>query len=98
MVIKLIDDYLQFDICDENEDVEKIKNDNLKIIGDNINIFNLNKLNNIDNIYIEIIISLIQKNKFDDYEYICNILNQLDLEDIDINGFMFDKIKQILNK
>ena len=98
MVIKLIDDYLQFDICDENEDVEKIKNDNLKIISDNINIFNLNKLNNIDNIYIEIIISLIQKNKFDDYEYICNILNQLDLKDIDINGFMFDKIKQILNK
>jgi hypothetical protein len=38
MFIKLIDDYLQFDICDENEDVEKIKNDNLKIISDNINI------------------------------------------------------------
>ena len=99
IIIKLIDAYNQFDNDEENNvEIEQIKEDSEKIINDNINIFNLKKINEIDSLYIKIIVSLIQNNKFEDYEYIYNIINQLDLENIDINEFMFDRIKEALNK
>ena len=51
----------------------------------------------IDEIYSEIIITLIKKNKFEDYEYTYNIIQQLDLESIDITDSMFEEINNLLN-
>ena len=54
------------------------------------------KSKTVDKIYLEIIISLI-KNKFEDDEYIENILKQLDIESINITQIMFNKIKALLD-
>ena len=52
---------------------------------------------NIDKIYIDIIKSLIIEKKFENYEYICDIINQLELENINITKIMFNELKQLLN-
>ena len=87
-------------------EIEKIEQDNIKIIKDNINIFkelNINwkeediQLKKIDEIYIEIIIALIKQYKIKKYEYISDIIKQLDLESINITKIMFEKIKDFLN-
>ena len=41
---------------------------------------------------------MIKKHKFEDYEYIHDIFEQLDLENIDITNHMFDKLYKILSK
>jgi len=53
-----------------------------------------NILNTID-IYIEILISLIE-NSFNDYKYTYNLINELDLESISITHSMVDKLSQYL--
>ena len=73
IIIDLIENYKGLDEYYKNiDEIEKIEKYNIKIIEDNIDVFNdldliLNKeyimLNNIDEIYIKIIISLIKKNK-----------------------------------
>lgn len=55
------------------------------------------KSKEIDEIYCEIIISLIKKDKLSDYEYAFDIMSNLKMEEIDINKLMFSKIKDILN-
>ena len=80
----------------ENED---IINENIKYfkqIGSNINIKEIIS-KKIDEIYIEIIISLIKSKKFENYEYVYKILSQLDFEKLSFTKLMFDKLKQILN-
>ena len=85
--------------------MEKIKNYNNETINNNIKIINELDLNwsnekiksmNIDIIYINIILSLIKKNKLDNYEYTLNIIKQLEIEYIDITKTMFDEIKCFL--
>ena len=57
--------------------------------------FDVNK--NIDYLYIQIIIALIKENKFEDYNYCNDIIEQLDLKYIDITETMFIELSKFLN-
>ena len=57
----------------------------------NINLNNI-KTNTIDEIYIQIIIWLIENDKFENYNYANKIIEKLNLESIDITKIMFEKI------
>ena len=109
IILELIENYKGLDEYDENRNkIENIVFENNKIIKDNIDSFNKEfnlewkekdiKSKKIDEIYLEIIKSLIENNKFDNYEYIYNIIKQLDLESIDITKFIYDGIHDIINK
>ena len=93
IILELIDNYEQY--TDNNYDeIEKIKTENKNIIDRNNIFHNLNL--NIDEIYGEIIISLIKDGKLEDYDYAYDIINQLDLQSIDITQCIFKKIKEEL--
>ena len=89
--------------------INEIENENRYLINENINILeNKEKIRfkidekallskKIDMIYIDILINLIKEKKFDDYEYILNLVNQLDLENINITKDMFDELSNFLN-
>ena len=90
----------------EEEDLNNLLKYNNDIIKENINALNeidlkidkdnfINK--NIDEIYLEIIKSLIFSQKFDNYNYIYNIMIELDLENINITKIIFDGISKTLN-
>lgn len=70
-----------------NESLESIKNQ-----------YNISLKENIEEIYIKIITTLIINDKFEGIEHIIKIFKSLDLESIDITGNMFEKIKNILDK
>ena len=109
IILELINNYKQTDNYDEEEEQEDLnikENDNNNIVDKNINALNKIGLEidkktfiskNIDEIYSEIIKSLIISKKFDDYNYICNIVNELDLENINITKIIFDKISKTLD-
>ena len=110
IILELIENYKNVDGCSEyqNNKIEKIESENNKIIEDNINNFNKEfnlewkeeqiKSKKIDEIYLKIIKSLIENNKFDKYEYIYNIIKELDLELIDITKTIFDGIHDIIKR
>jgi len=86
------------------EEIKKIEDDNLQImeqIINNLNGLNLNmkkiKSKSIEKIYLKIIIFIIE-NKLDDFDYIKEVLKQLDIESIKITQIMFEKIKALLSK
>ena len=105
IIIDLIDNY------EGNEEIMKetidIRNQNNEIIKNNL--FILDKEINlklkekeimkmsIDELYIDIINGLIKNDKLSNYEYAYNIMNQLNIENIEINQFMFDKLLDIFN-
>ena len=108
IILVLINNYKQTDNYDEEEeeDLNKIEDDNNNFINKNINALNeigfeMDKKifisKNIDEIYSEIIKNLIISKKFDDYNYIYNIVNELDLENINITKIIFDKIYETLD-
>ena len=89
-----------------NDEIEKIKKENEEILIKNIKSFeefdlNLDKDNimniKLDQIYIEIIISLIKKRKFENFMYSLNVIKALDLENIEITKEMYNKLSEILN-
>ena len=89
------------------EKVDELKEQNEKIIKDNINdlkkidsSFNDDYIKNkkIDELYIEIIRKLIISKKFEDDKYINDIMNQLDMEKIHLSNKMFEKLSEILNE
>ena len=94
IILELINNYNQFD------DIEEIdSNEYNQIIKNNINNFNEFDLNlnednfindNIDKVYIDIIIDLIKNKKFEENEY---ILKELEIEKINMTKNMIDKIK-----
>jgi len=99
---------LDYSYQNQNQDeLEKIKIKNIGIIIDNLEIFNkefnlkydiksfLNK--NIDYIYLEIIISLINKNKFNNMDYYKDIFKQLNLESINITQKILDGLSKELD-
>ena len=100
----LVNNYIEMEQYNEEKDgkeLEKIKNDNLMIIKNNISKFNqlgikLNeldiKLKSIEEIYEIIIILLIKKKKLNDYDYICKIFEELDLKSIDLNNKIVNNI------
>ena len=96
----------EYDVDEEGEELNNIRNINNKIIEDNINIFNYLEIkkdindiikNKIDELYAEIITGLIKTKKINDYNYTYNIINQLDLENINITNTIFEEISNILN-
>ena len=106
IIIELIFNYKQTEDYEENNEIEieeldKIEKRNKMIITNSIHILrqfdiNLNEKNfystKIDEIYMAIIVSLIKNKKFDNSEYIDNIIEQLELEYINITKTMFKKI------
>ena len=104
IIIDLIKYYRGLEEFGKNlEENKKLEEYNLHLIENNLNILNeLNlsvneiKTKTIDKIYLKIIISLLKK-KFEDYNYIENIIKQLDIESINITQIMFNEIKALLN-
>ena len=109
IILELIENYRQTDnyIEEEDNDLNEITKYNENIIEENINILNkeinskidkkIIKGKKVDDIYSEIIKCLIISKKFDEYNYIYNIINELDLEHINITKKIFDEISKILN-
>ena len=110
LIIELSNEYiLDNDLDDESEEgkeLNRIIEDNTIIIENNISIFEeidnkLNKNNiidiSIDELYFQIIIGLIESNKFGNFNYVYDIIRQLNLDEIDINKFMYDNIKQYID-
>lgn len=95
------------DYEEENKDeLTEIENENFDIMKNNLEIlkelncnYGVNELKDakIDQIFLDILISLIKQNKFDDIDYIENILTQLNLESINITEKMFKGISEELN-
>ena len=106
IIIDLIKYYRGLEESENNlEEIKKIEDFNIKIIKNNknaLNELNLNfsikeiKSKTIEEIYLEIIISLI-KNKLENYQYIENLIKQLDIESIIITPKMFNEIKAQLD-
>ena len=107
LLLQIIDNYKNDENNNKDENYLKdIEDKNEKIINNNINYLkeineNINekyiKKENIDIIYIDIIISLLKQNKLKDYEYVSNIFSQLDLERINIIEKMIDKLSSVLD-
>ena len=109
IILELIDNYKQTDnyVEDEDNDLNEINEYNNNILEENI--YTLNKeigskidtkflINKkVDEIYSEIIRCLIISKKFNEYNYIYNIINELDLENINITQKIFDEISKTLN-
>ena len=86
ILLIIIDNQIEFiEEKDIIKHLNKLKEENSNFIKDNINVFkefglnydlNIIKNKKIDEIYIEIINGLIQNNKFDDYEYLKDILKK----------------------
>ena len=89
---------------DKNDELINIKKDYISTIINIIGIdkLDLNKRNietiTIEQIYSHIICSLIKENKFKDYEYSINILNQLNIENITITEAIEEELFKILNE
>jgi hypothetical protein len=110
IILDLLKNYEGLNEYEENEDKEKVdelKQENEKIIKDNID--ELKKIDSIftddyikkeklDELYINIIGKLITSKKFEDNEYISDIMNQLDIENIHLSNEMFEKLSKILNE
>ena len=82
----------------EKHNKENIRNNicifrelNLNLNGDEIEEMKL------DEIYSEIIISLIKNKKFEDYDYSYNILHQLEIDNLEITKKIYDDLSVILN-
>ena len=83
----------------ENENIDNIKN-NLEILKEHDCNYDLNDMKNakIDSIYKDILICLIKKNKFNDYNYTEEILNQLNVDSINITEEMFKRLSEEINE
>ena len=106
-IIDLIKNYKQLDEYsgDEEEKQNKLENIQYKyetIIEKNTSYLiennNNMKTKKVDEIYSEIINSLIIKEKLENYEYAYDIMKQLDLENIDITLTMFERLEKILKE
>ena len=108
IILDLIKNFCDSDNYEEInlEEIDKIKNEVEDIFKNNINKFkekfNINEIDvkemKLEEIYCKIIISLIKSNKFDDYYYLNNIFNELELEKIDIGNAILQPLKEILDE
>ena len=94
----------EYDKKKDEEKLKKIEEENNRIIEENKNFceemgFDQEMISkkNIEEIYIEIIINFIKSNKFENYQEVDNILNELDFKNIFITNKMFKKLSTILN-
>ena len=104
IILDLIDYFVGFE--EYNEDFESsfinIKNNNFNIIKENNNILDQYNLKDkdfinksIDEIYSDIIKTLLHKYK--NYNYMYDVIEELDLEKIDITNSIFKEISKILS-
>ena len=108
MILNLINNYCNSHNDEEinEEEINKIINENENGIKNNIdkfkNEFNIKEENiremRIDILYCEILISLIKFNNFDNYDYLYNILNVLELEKIDIGNAILIPLQETLKE
>ena len=107
-ILNLINYYKGSDIYYKEKDkkaiLDEIENNSKEFIENNIGIFKELNLNysakdfiliKIDKIYINIIKGLIIQNKFENFEYIQKIAEELDLESIDITKTMYEELYEI---
>lgn len=104
IIIELINNYLEYEYDEEKEKkIKEMKIINLQKIKDEISLLRDINLDldeksfikiNIDDLYIEIIIQLIKKDKISDFE---EKLSQLDFENIYLTKKMLDKLSKIMN-
>jgi len=79
------------------ENSQKILNDNCDILRQ-INFGKKDIINiSLEELYIKIINSLFKSKKFEDYEYIYDLIKQINLEYINLTKEMLEKLLQILN-
>ena len=109
IILELLYNYEGFVENDsDSNDIEAIKEESIKIIKNNIYLYNKLNLNwkledimskNVEELYIDIINAIISTKHFieDEYENIYNIIMQLELEYIDITKKMFENIKKLLD-
>ena len=107
IIIELIKNYKGLDEYEYNkEEIERIENKNKKIINDNIHIFNELGIDwkfedvilfKIDEIYANIIVALIIKSKFEEYQKTYDIIKKLDLESIDITNKIYEDINYVFD-
>ena len=106
MLKKLINNYkcLEdfYDMNDENELNNIYEKNNTFInyfnIKNELNLHFDNNQSNIEEIYLQIIISLIKNEKLSDYEYASNIFDQLDLNTINLTNYIYDKLIHIFEE
>ena len=100
IIIDLINNYKKDDIYKEEEEetLNKIEKDNKNILEKNVNSFTemdfeLSKNDlGLDDIYMKLIISLLKSNKFNDNEYMIDIMEQLDFENINVTKKMYEEL------
>ena len=110
ILLDITNDFCSTDNYDEEiygTQIAEIKNELNSNIKNNIYCFdelnidiNENKIKNtkLDDLYLEIIISLINSNKFNDFNYIYSILNQIEIEKIDIAETLLSSLTKVLNE
>ena len=105
ILLVLINNYRQTDEYDENyeDEIKELEKFNTERIKSNIYKLKDIKLNSeiienkkIDEIYIEIIMDLINTYKIDDIKYANDIMMQLDIENIEITKTIYDGLASIL--
>ena len=108
IIIELVNNYEQTPFFEENQskELDEIRKSNIKIIEKNIDIFkelsshfNADYIikTSIDEIYIDIIINLIETKKLCGEKYIEGIIKQLDFENIFLTKNMITKLSKTLN-
>ena len=102
IILILIYNYKGEDEYNEEEDgeyLEMLESQVKEVINENMGIFEELKIEcknkeiydcKIDNLYIEIILSLIKENKFNDFIFCKDIIHQLDLENINITKSIYE--------
>ena len=106
ILIKNFEGLDEYDEEEQGEEIQKIKEENINSFKENISILkelnislNINNIynNNINDIYSNILNELIKQKKFGDYDYVYNIIDELDLEKIDITEKIYNNLSNILN-
>ena len=104
IIIDIIYNYKRTDVYkdEEEEELNIMKNKAIYIIKNKSFLFKEFGLSEsdilnqkIDELYANIIMGLLRNNRFQEYEYTYDIIEQLDLENIVINQYMFDKFYKI---
>jgi len=103
IILDLIDNYKGLDIDEiiDDKEIETIKNRNKLIIKDNLKFFKEFDLKynereieeiRIDDLYVDIIYSLIKSKKIENYKYVIKIFNQMSLNSIDVSKKIYEKL------
>ena len=104
----LLNNYYGFEVTEEDnlKEARKIEENNSQLLDNNVrfleeNNINLNKNDiseeNLENLFVKTIISLMKSDKFSDFDYMSEVVSSLDLENIDLTRDMFEAIEKEFN-